>query len=164
MLESGVSTANVRTISVNEMYVRALNGQSSAAVCADERRAAGNPGLSGRVELKRVKLGLGRIPKDVRVSSSTLRSKEIDACIERALLAVKAAGVTRWKTARHRLCASSSTSPIATMDPQRCSAASRAYLQVRRSLWRERLPAIPASRGDDGLSRSGGALMSLRPG
>lgn len=160
VLESGVSTANVRTISVNEMYVRALNGQSSAARLCYERRAAGNPGLSGRVELK-VKLGLDGIPKDVRVSSSTLRSKEIDACIERALLAVKLPASPDGKL--HDIdYALQLNQPDRDDGPQRCSAASRAYLQVRRSLWRERLASHPGVEGAMTVYREAAARCELK--
>ncbi len=160
VLEAGVSTASVRTISVNDMYVRALNGQSSAARLCYERRAAGNPGLSGRVELK-VKLGLDGIPKDVRVTSSTLRSKEIDACIERALLAVKLPASPDGKP--HDIdYAMQLSQPERDDGPQRCSAASRAYLQVRRTLWRERLYSHPGVEGAMTVYREAAARCELK--
>lgn len=145
VLESGVSTQSLRAVSVSEMYVRALKSQSSAARLCYERRAAGNPGLSGRVELK-LKVGIDGLPKDVKVSSSTLRNKEIDDCIERALLAVKLPVSPDGKL--HDVDYALQLNQKEHDDgPQRCSPASRAYLQVRRSLWRERLSSHPGVEG-----------------
>lgn len=159
-LESGVSTTSLRTISVNEMYVRALQGQSSAARLCYERRAAGNPSLSGRVELK-VKLGLDGIPKDVTVTSSTLRSPEITACISRALLAVKLPPAPDGKP--HDVdYAMQLNQPERDDGPSRCSAASRAYLQVRRSLWRERLSSHPGVEGGMTVYREATARCELK--
>ncbi len=160
VLEPGVSTQSVRTVSVSEMYVRALAGQSSAARLCYERRAAGNPGLSGRVELK-VKLGLDGLPKDVKVTSSTLRSKEIDSCIERALMAVKLPAAPDGKP--HDVdYALQLTQREHDDGPQRCSAASRAYLQVRRSLWRERLASHPGVEGGMTVFKEAEARCELK--
>ena len=160
VLEAGVSTQSVRTVPISEMYVRALAGQSSAARLCYERRAAGNPGLSGRVELK-IKLGLDGLPKDVRVTSSTLRSKEIDSCIERALLAVKLPAAPDGKP--HDIdYALQLHQPERDDGPQRCSSASRAYLQVRRTLWRERLTSHPGVEGAMTVFREAEARCELK--
>ncbi len=160
VLEAGVSTQSVRTVSINDMYVRALQGQSSAARLCYERRAAGNPGLSGRVELL-LKLGLDGLPKDVKVTSSTLRSKEIDACIERALLAVKLPAAPDGKP--HDISyALQLNQPEHDDGPQRCSSASRAYLQVRRTLWRERLASHPGVEGGMTVFREAEARCELK--
>ena len=160
VLESGVSTTSVRTVSIDGMYARALQNHSSAARLCYQRRAAGKPNLSGRVELL-LKLGIDGVPKDVKVVSSTLRSPEIESCITRAFLSVKLPAAPDGKL--HDVgYAMQLNQPEHDDGPVRCSPASRAYLQVRRQLWRERLASHPGVEGAMTVYREATARCELK--
>lgn len=137
VLEPGVSTQTLRVTSLDELYVRALREREAPARLCYERRAAGHPELSGRVVL-RVKVAIDGIPKEAKVVSSTLRARDVDACIERAVAGLKLPVAPDGKP--HEVTYSLQLSqPEHDESSRGCSAASRAYLSTRRALWRERL-------------------------
>ncbi len=136
-LEPGVSTRTLRVTSLDDLYVRALREREAPARLCYERRAAGHPELSGRVVL-RVKVAVDGIPKEAKVVSSTLRARDVDACIERAVAGLKLPVAPDGKP--HEVTYSLQLSqPDHDEGSRGCSAASRAYLSTRRTLWRERL-------------------------
>jgi hypothetical protein len=136
-LEGGVSTSSLRVTSLNDLYLRALREREAPARLCYERRAAGHPELSGRVVL-RVKVAIDGVPREAKVLSSTLRARDVDACIERAVAALKLPIAPDGKP--HEVTyALQLTQPDHDDSSRGCSAASRAYLATRRALWRERL-------------------------
>lgn len=136
-LEAGVSTSSLRITSLNDLYVRALREREAPARLCYERRAAGHPELSGRVVL-RVKVAVDGVPREAKVLSSTLRARDVDACIERAISGLKLPVAPDGKP--HELTYSLQFNQAEHDEGSRgCSAASRAYLATRRALWRERL-------------------------
>ena len=146
-LEAGVSTASVRTASLDELYQRLLQEKEASARVCYERKAAGHPELSGRVVV-RVKVALDGVIREATVTSSTLRAKDVDTCIERAIKALKLPPAPDGKP--HDVDFSMQfTQPDHGDDEEGrgCSPASRAYLSVRRALWRERLGRSPGVEG-----------------
>ncbi len=136
-LEAGVSTSSLRVTSLNDLYLRALREREAPARLCYERRAAGHPELSGRVVL-RVKVAVDGVPREAKVISSTLRARDVDACIERAVSGLKLPVAPDGKP--HEVTYALQLTQAEHDDDSRgCSAASRAYLATRRALWRERL-------------------------
>jgi tetratricopeptide (TPR) repeat protein len=129
-------------------------------VCYD-RKAAGHPELSGRVEVK-IKIGLAGDVTAAQVISSTLRDAEVGACMARAILALRLPPVPHGKVLEviraWQLEAEDGRLGAAT----RCSAASRQYLAARRALWRERLAASSGVEGAMAVWRQAGRSCELR--
>lgn len=136
-LEGGVSTGYSQTRSLNDLYLAALREREAPARLCYSRRTAGRPDLAGRVEIK-VRIAPDGIPKEVKVASTTLRSKDIEACIERSISALKLPVAPDGKL-HEVLYGIQLTQPDRDDSTHGCSAASRAYLSTRRALWRERL-------------------------
>ena len=136
-LEGGVSTSSLRVTSLDELYLAALREREAPARLCYERRAAGHPELSGRVTM-RVKIAADGVPRDAKVISSTLRARDVDACIERAVSGLKLPTAPDGKP--HEVTyALQLNQPEHDEESRGCSGASRAYLSTRRALWRERL-------------------------
>lgn len=160
-LEAGVSTTSVRSESLEGLYQRAIKEREAPARVCYERRAAGHPELSGRVTVK-IKIGLDGVPKEATVVTSTLRKKEVDTCIERALLALKLPPAPDGKP--HEVLYAMQLTQTDNDDGggRSCSAASRAYLAVRRALWRERLSRNPGVEGAMQVYREAQSRCELR--
>ena len=160
-LEAGVSTRSVRAISVEDLYARALQEREAPARVCYDRKAAGHPELSGRVVV-RIKIGLDGTLREARVTSSTLRAKDVDQCIERAVMGLKLPPAPDGKP--HDVDFSMQfTQPERDGDePVKCSAASRAYLTTRRVLWRERLGSHSGVEGGMTVWREADARCELR--
>lgn len=160
-LEAGVSTQSVRRISIEALYARALQEREAPARVCYDRKAAGHPELSGRV-IVHVKVGLDGAVRDAKVTSSTLRAKDVDQCIERAVLGLKLPPAP--DAAPHDVdFAMQFTQPEREGDePVKCSAASRAYLASRRALWRERLASHYGVEGGMTVWREADARCELR--
>jgi tetratricopeptide (TPR) repeat protein len=120
------------------LYRNALRSKSEPVRVCFERKAAGHPELSGRVDVKLELRADGTIKKVDQVYSS-LNDSEVEACIKRALEALRLPqpppGAPTIFTHTYRF--SSPDSRYTTGG--KCSAASRKYLSTRRALWRERL-------------------------
>ena len=160
-LEGGVSTQTVNTLSIESLYTRLLQEKEAPARVCYDRKAAGHPELSGRVTAQ-IKVALDGALKDVKVVSSTLRAKDVDSCIERALLGLKLPPAPDGKL--HEVMFSMQfVQPEREDDqPVRCSAASRAYLATRRALWRERLGSHYGAEGAMTVWREAEARCELR--
>jgi tetratricopeptide (TPR) repeat protein len=160
-LEAGVSTQSVRRVSIEALYARALQEREAPARVCYDRKAAGHPELSGRV-IVRVKVGLDGAVRDAKAISSTLRAKDVDQCIERAVLGLKLPPAPDG--APHDVdFAMQFTQPEREGDePVKCSAASRAYLASRRALWRERLGSHSGVEGAMTVWREADARCELR--
>lgn len=159
-LEGGVSTQTLRVVSLDTLYIQALKEREAPARLCYERRAAGHPELSGRVEL-RVKVALDGTPREAKVSSSTLRARDVEACIERAVLGLKLPPAPDGKP-HEMIYALQLTQPERDDESAGCSAASRAYLSTRRALWRERLSRNPGVEGAMTVWREAEARCELR--
>lgn len=160
-LEAGVSTQPLRTLSLEQLYQRALSERQASARLCYERKAAGRPGLSGRVNVH-IKLAPDGVPKDAKVTSSTLRAKDVEQCIERAILGLKLPVAPDAKPHEVDFALQLTQAEHDDSSSGRCSAASRAYLAVRRSLWRERLTNHPGVEGAMTVWREAEARCELR--
>ncbi|MFO0577639.1 MAG: AgmX/PglI C-terminal domain-containing protein [Polyangia bacterium] len=160
-LEAGVSTQPVQRLSLEQLYQRALAERQAPARLCYERKAAGRPGLSGRVSVH-LKLAPDGVPKDARVSYSTLRAKDVEECIERALLGLKLPVAPDGKPHEIDFALQLNQAEHDDDSTVRCSAASRAYLAVRRALWRERLTSHPGVEGAMTVWREAEARCELR--
>ncbi|MSP58794.1 MAG: AgmX/PglI C-terminal domain-containing protein [Myxococcales bacterium] len=145
-LEEGVTSAPSGSQSLPDLYRRYLGGRDEGVRVCYDRKAAGHPELSGRVEV-RIRVGLAGEVASAQVISSSLRNAEVEACMVRAILAL-------------RLPPPPDTKPLEVVrawqfeaedgrlgSTERCSAASHQYLASRRALWRERLAGNPGVEG-----------------
>ena len=159
-LEGGVSTQSTRVVSLNDLYVRLIQEREAPARLCYERRAAGHPELGGRVAL-RVKVALDGALREAAVVSSTLRAKDVEACIERAVMGLKLPAAPDGKP--HELIYNMQLNQPEHDDESRgCSAASRSYLSTRRALWRERLSRNPGVEGAMNVWREAESRCELR--
>jgi hypothetical protein len=116
--------------------------------------------MSGRVVLQ-VKIALDGTLSNAKVTSSTLRAHEVEACIEHAVLGLKLPPAPDGKP--HEVLYSLQLNQPEHDDETRgCSAASRAYLATRRALWRERLSRNPGVEGAMNVWREADARCELR--
>ncbi len=159
-LEGGVSTQSVRVVSLDNLYLQALQEREAGARLCYERRAAGHPELSGRVTL-RVKIALDGTLRDAKVVSSTLRARDVEACIERAVLGQKLPSAPDGKP-HEVIYALQLNQPEHDDETRGCSSASRAYLSTRRALWRERLSRNSGVEGAMNVWREAEARCELR--
>ncbi|HNN92332.1 MAG TPA: AgmX/PglI C-terminal domain-containing protein, partial [Pseudomonadota bacterium] len=159
-LEGGVSTSSLRVTSLNDLYLRSLREREAPARLCYERRAAGHPELAGRVTL-RVKIAVDGVPREAKVISSTLRARDVDACIERAVAGLKLPVAPDGKP-HEVIYALQLTQAEHDDDSRGCSAASRAYLATRRALWRERLGRYSGVSGAMNVWREAESRCELR--
>jgi hypothetical protein len=159
-LEGGVSTQSLRVVSLDDLYTQALKEREAPARLCYERRAAGHPELSGRVVLQ-VKIALDGAVKAAKVSFSTLRAPDVEACIEHAVLGLKLPPAPDGLL--HEVAyALQLNQPEHDDETRGCSSASRAYLATRRTLWRERLSRNPGVEGAMAVYREAEARCELR--
>lgn len=159
-LEGGVSTAAVGILGMEQLYERALAARQATARLCYDRKAAGHPELSGRVVLK-VKIAADGSVAGAQVLSSTLRAPDVEACMVRAVSALRLPAAPDGKP-REVPFALQLEQPEGDEGSRSCSAASRAYLAVRRALWRERLLRQPGPAGAMAVWREARARCELR--
>jgi tetratricopeptide (TPR) repeat protein len=159
-LEGGVSTAAVGILGMEQLYERALAARQATARLCYVRKAAGHPELSGRVVLK-VKIAADGSVAGAQVLSSTLRAPDVEACMVRAVQALRLPAAPDGKP--HEVSfALQLEQPEGDEGSRSCSAASRAYLAVRRALWGERLARQPGPAGAMAVWREARARCELR--
>ncbi len=146
VLEEDTTSRPSGSSDLGALYQQVLGEHDEAVRACYDKKAANHPELSGRVELK-IKIGLGGEIPDAKLLSSSLRDGEVEACMLRAVRAMRLPPppdakvrelVRAWQFEAEdgRLGASA-----------RCSAASHQYLSTRRGLWRERLGSNPGVEG-----------------
>jgi TonB family protein len=160
-LEEGVTSTPSGTASMSDLYRRALGDHDEGVRVCYDRKAAGHPELSGRVEL-RVKIGLAGEVTSAQVVSSTVRNAEVEQCMVRAVQALRLPPppdgkqqdlIRAWQFEAEDGRVGAST---------KCSGASRQYLAVRRALWRERLDGNPGVEGAMAVWRQAGRTCELK--
>ena len=120
------------------LYREAMRSKEAPVRLCFEKKAAGRPEMSGRVDLKIELRADGSVKKVEKVYTS-LRDEEVEACMLRAVGALKLPAPPPGAPAEftHKF---QFESPGARMGgTSKCSKASRQYLSRRRTLWRERL-------------------------
>ena len=160
-LEAGTTSSPAARGSLEALYARAISGHDEAVRACYDRKAAGHPELSGRVEFA-VRIGLGGEVQVARLLASSLRDSQVEACMTRAITSMRLPAspdgrvheLTRawqFEQADGRLGA-----------PSRCSTASRQYLATRRALWRERLAGLAGVEGAMNVWRGAERACELR--
>jgi hypothetical protein len=126
------------TTDLGPLYVRLIGEREEGPRACFDQKAASRPDLGGRVEIK-VKIGLGGEVLAAQLGSTTLRSADVEACILRAVKALRLPPPPDSKP--HDVVAAYlfEAEDARLGAGRRCSGGSIQYLSARRQLWRERL-------------------------
>ncbi len=160
-LPDGLTSTPSGASSLPALYARAIGEHDEAVRVCYDRKAAGHPELSGRVEVK-VKIGLAGEVQAANILSSTVRNHEVEACMLRAVQALRLPPPPDGKVQEIVRAWQFEAEDGRVGAQTRCSAASRQYLAARRALWRERLAGNPGVEGAMAVWRQADRACELK--
>jgi len=143
------------------LYALAIGERDEGVRVCFERKAAGHPELSGRVEVK-IKIGLGGEVASAKLISTTLRNAAVEDCMLRAIRALRLPPSPDGKMNELVRSWQFDADDGGLGTARRCSVASYQYLAARRALWRERLAGNPGVAGAMTVWREAERACELR--